>query len=265
MHKIVVATDFSEAAGWALQRAALLSSVLKLPLHLLHVASSHREEARSEVQRLLESVAHRHPESSAEVRSGSLLPVLRSALEDDLSDLLVLGYRGRSLVRRLVFGTTAERLLAAKRPPILVVRKPPKEKYREVLITVDPPDSDSDAPLLAARMAPTAWLTLLHLYEVPFEITIRQAGQEPAVLKGYIESAEKESRERLASQSGLPEDRVKRVVIKRTGSPALQIVDRAIETDTDLIVLAKPHVARVWHKSTTRSVLRSMPCDVLIR
>lgn len=265
MHRIVVATDFSEAAGWALQRAALLSSVLKLPLHLLHVTASRPDEARAHLQKLLESVRDRHPDSQAEVRSGSLLPALRSALQDDLSDLLVLGYRGRSLVRRLVFGSTADRLLAATRPPILVVRKPPREKYREVLIAMDPPDSQADAPLLAARMAPTAWLTLLHLYEVQFEITIRQAAQEPSVLKGYTESAERDSRERLARVAGLPEDRVRRVVLKRTAPPANQIVDRAIETEADLIVLAKPNVARVWHKSTTRSVLRLTPCDVLIR
>ncbi len=265
MHKIVVATDFSEAAGWALERAIQLSTLLNLPLHLLHVAASNRDGAADRMHDLLETVVPRKPEVQGEVRSGRLLPVLRSVLENSPSPLLVLGYRGRSLVRRLVFGTTAERLLATTRPPILVVRKPPQENYREVLIAVDPPDLVTDAPALAARLAPRARLTLLHLFEVPFEVKIRLAAQEPSVLKAYTATAESDSRERLLSQSELPESRVERIVAKKCGPASIQIVERAIETEADLIVLAKHNVDRVWNKSTTRSVLRSMPCDVLVR
>ena len=65
------------------------------------------------------------------------------------ADLVVVGSRGESVLRRMVIGSTASRLLRKSRCPVLVVKNPFKQPYRRVLLPMD----FSPASALALRLA----------------------------------------------------------------------------------------------------------------
>jgi pyruvate/2-oxoglutarate dehydrogenase complex dihydrolipoamide acyltransferase (E2) component len=68
-------------------------------------------------------------------------------------DLLVLGARGTSFMRHLMLGSTAERLVRKSNRPLLVVRQPPHERYRRVIVALDFSPSSLAALELARAVA----------------------------------------------------------------------------------------------------------------
>ena len=133
---ILVATDFSAHARHAAERAARLAHEAHSALALMHVlpgeplaqirewlgASSMPEHAmRDEAHRQLRALAAdlasaRRVQVSTEDAAGAPLDeILRVADRLD-AQLLVLGARGMGFLRRLVLGTTSERLMRRTDP-----------------------------------------------------------------------------------------------------------------------------------------------------
>ena len=102
------------------------------------------------------------------------------------ADLLVVGARGEALLRHALLGSTASRLLrkSAARP-VLMVKQPPHQPYRRVLIPVDFSPASTRALHLVQRLAPGAHLILLHVFHVPFEGRLSYAGVDKAAIHTY--------------------------------------------------------------------------------
>jgi nucleotide-binding universal stress UspA family protein len=93
------------------------------------------------------------------------------------ADLVILGARGESFLRHTLLGSTAARLLRkSSRHPVLVVKQPPHEAYRSVLIAVDFSPVSLQAIRMAKQVAPGADLVLLHAFELPYEGKLTFAG-----------------------------------------------------------------------------------------
>jgi nucleotide-binding universal stress UspA family protein len=123
--------------------------------------------------------------------------------------------------------------------PLLVVRQPPHEAYRRVLVAVD--FSPSSLPALAAAraVAPAAELVVLHAYEVPFEDRLRSSGLSP--------------------------DAAMTLVLQ--GDPARRLVEQEQERDFDLFVVGKhgeSTLESILLGSVIRHVLQASQGDVLV-
>lgn len=123
--------------------------------------------------------------------------------------------------------------------PLLVVRQPPHEAYRRVLVAVD--FSPSSLPALAAAraVAPAAELVVLHAYEVPFEDRLRSSGLSP--------------------------DAAMTLVLQ--SDPASLLVEQEQERDFDLFVVGKhgeSTLESILLGSVTRHVLQASQGDVLV-
>ena len=91
---------------------------------------------------------------------GAVVDVITAEAEAMPADLVVFGARGTDFLRRLVFGSTAERLLRKSTRPMLVVKQRAREPYRRALVAVD--FSAWSVPLddLARSVAPDAQTAL---------------------------------------------------------------------------------------------------------
>lgn len=182
--------------------------------------------------------------------------------------LLVCGAKGESLVRHLLLGSTAERLLSRARCPVLVVKQAPHDKYRTLLVPVDFSPSSLRAIHHARAVAPNAEIVLLHAFEVPFEGTLRYASIEEDVINDYRVAARREAARKLSAlreASGLPADMVRQVVLH--GDPGSRILEQEQEQDCDLIVMGKHGLSKledVLIGSSTRQVLSESQGDVLV-
>lgn len=285
---VLVATDFSPYARHAAMRAARMARERAAPLELLHVLpaeplaqlrrwlgeSSEPEAAiRAEAERLLGALAAELAPGpalalSTRVSTGAPIDTILQHADADAARLVVLGARGTGYLRRLVLGSTAERLLRRTSRPLLVVRQTPHEAYRRALVAVDFSPWSSGAVALARATAPQAELVLLSVFQVPFEEKLRFAGVDAATIDVYRQRARADTTQRLhalAQSAGLVPSQWTPCVLE--GDASLRIVEQEQERDADLVVLGKHGVSAAVDLllgSVTKHVLADGSADVLV-
>lgn len=285
---VIAATDFSPWARQAAERAARLAHETGAPLALVHVLPGDALEALrtwlgsdtapvramcDEAEAALaaqafELKAHRHVDAETSCSAGPVLDEILRETDARDAGLLVLGARGNGFLRRLVLGSTAERLMRRSARPLLVVRQAPHEPYRRALVAVDFSPWSAPAVALAHRIAPHAQLVLLAAYEVPFGEKLRYAGVDDATVERYREAARLDATRRvhaLAEACALRAAQWTARIVE--GDASLRIVEQEAELGCDLVVLGKHGRAAgvdLLLGSTTRHVLAEGSSDVLV-
>lgn len=286
---ILAATDLSAPARRAAERAALLSQETAATLDLLHVANlAPLERLRQFMaatpealqQRVLDAARHKLQEQAdlLENRYGVIagMHLATGVLTNELvhqarqleADLLVCGARGESVVRHLLLGTTALRVLSSAPCPVLVVKQAPHEPYRRVLVPVDFSAHSLRAIAQARCVAPTAEIVLLHAFEVPFESHLRYASVDENTIAHYRVVARQEATEKLEAlrlAAGLAPEACHALV--QHGDAAVRIIDQEQEQDCDLIVMGKhgeSALADLLLGSVTKHVLSESQSDILV-
>jgi nucleotide-binding universal stress UspA family protein len=285
---ILAATDFSGPARHAADRAARLAHETGAALTLMHVlpggalqelrqwlGTGHamEQQLQDEAHRLLgqlvaELQASRHVTIRPVHASGSALDEIGREAEALDAALLVLGARGAGFLRRLVLGSTSERLLRRTARPVLVVRQTPHEPYRRVLVALDFSPWSARAITLARRVAPHARLLLFTAYQVPFEEKLHFAGVDAATIDRYRQQARADATQRLhalAAASGLKLGDWEPCIVE--GDASQRIVEHEQEKDCDLVVLGKHGQSATEDLllgSVSKHVLAEGSTDVLV-
>jgi len=287
---ILVATDLSAPARHAVARAFHLAAgsggelcilyAMELDAidslremlgdDLLSVKAALNGDARTRLDQLTGDAAiNRGVAARTRIAAGNPLATIADEADALDADLLVLGARGESFLRHAMLGSTAARLLRkSSRRPVLVVKQPPHEDYRSVLVAVDFSPVSIQAIRTARRLAPAADLVLLHAFELPYEGKLALAGVDAEVIRRHVTTEAEICRRRLrelAAAAGLaPVDYSGRVM---HGDPAQQIAALEQEYDCDLIVVGKhgSHIAEeLLLGSVTKHVLAEAQGDVLV-
>ena len=289
LRRILATTDLSAPARHAAERAALVSAETAAQLDLLHVAnlaplerlrqlmgSSGAElenrvldAARSKLVDLAGLIHQRFGVvASPRVVAGALRAELAREADALAAGLLVCGAKGESVIRHFVLGTTALRLLSTTRCPVLVVKQPPHEPYRRLLVPVDFSPSSLRAIRHARSIAPGAEVVLLHAFDVPFEGKLRYASVDDEVIHHYRIVAKQEATQKLQALrdlAGLSALGTRLLVLH--GDPTFRIIEQEQECDCDLIVVGK-HGESVLEElllgSVTKHVLAESQGDVLV-
>ena len=289
LNHILAATDLSAPARHAVERAALVAAGNDAALAMIHIANlapldQIRQLLSSEPERLEQDLVDQLRESlrtlgasiherfgitpALRVATGDLLPELLNHAATLPADLLVLGARGSSFLRHILLGTTAERLLSSSRFPMLVVKQPPHEPYRQLLVPVDFSPSSLRALRLARTIAPRADITVLHVFEVPFEGQLRYAGVDDSKIEHYRAIAHNQAWEKLRqlrTSAELDDARVELLV--RQGDVSQRIIEQEQEADCDLIVIGKhgkDAIEELLLGRVTRHVLTESQGDILV-
>jgi nucleotide-binding universal stress UspA family protein len=147
LKKVLVATDFEDASGIALQYGRTLASALAATLRVLHVTENLtvipafaaegfygvpfevqqeiERAARQQVQTLLtdEDRQRLHAEATT-VTSAAIATTVCDYARDNHFDLIVMGTHGRGPLRRLLMGSVAEQVVRTAPCPVLTVHSP---------------------------------------------------------------------------------------------------------------------------------------------
>ncbi len=141
MKRILVPTDFSDAAEKAFRYALELAGVFGSEIVLLHVLDTRivsniyhihqlppeeaREEMRRQAERELEALLDGVPagDLSVSVRTVEGIPVMAvgEVAEEIGADLIVIGRQGKTGLNHLLYGSTAEGLVRGAPCPVLTV------------------------------------------------------------------------------------------------------------------------------------------------
>jgi nucleotide-binding universal stress UspA family protein len=148
LKKVLVATDFSEAADAALAYGRALARTFGATLHVLHVTDDmymrlggdayaavlpdlqHDVEPQAR-ERLVELLVDNDPvplpTEPVVVTAGSTAQAIVDYAASAGIDLIVVGTHGRSAVAHLLLGSIAERVVRTARCPVLTVRRPERD------------------------------------------------------------------------------------------------------------------------------------------
>ena len=278
MDRILVATDFSTRSDRALRRASLIAKRVGAKMTLAHVVDADRPEAliRSDQDAASTILA----ESASTIRNDGIdtdwiveiddvhAGILLAA-DKTSADLIVIGPH-RSRLRDIFVGTTAERVTRLSTRPLLVAVEAPRAHHRRTLLALDF-DKASEAAgrkALAMGIFDRTEVVVMHAFAAPAEGMMKRAMLPSADVSRYVEAEREtagEALRTLLARLGLPP--ACRTVVSMKGSPARTILERAVETDSDLIVLGtnqRKGFERALVGSVTADVIRDAHRDVLI-
>lgn len=302
--KIVIALDRSRHARAAIQLVQQIPWPTGTAVTLLHVLEivtisggwqlhyhpelwkqfvGERKKVFAQAQRFLERM-------EALVRSGNIrldamvtwgLPLtgIVEALKKQQADLVVVGSRGLSGVRRFLLGSVSEGVLNAASCSVLISRArrkrgaQPSAKVLKILLAVD----ESDHALAAARWVralrlSAAEVTILHVVEPPGDGTSQLLTLTAPKFRKAAQAMIRMTKERGRQVM----DRMRKVVAHRgltvypelvEGHPAEEIIRAAQRTRADLVILGTRGMTGLkgaFLGSVSRKVARHAPCSVLV-
>lgn len=286
---IVAATDLSENSMHAVDRGFRIARGTQARYTIMHALGldalgplrnligeqaadvSHKLLARQHaaLEVIASDVQHSAGVSAdIHVEEGLASSVVPAFAAGNGADLLLIGAQGEHLLRRLLIGSTASRLLRKSTCPVLIARNPGREAYRRVLIAVDFSPGSELSIRLTRQIAPGADIILLHSFDVPFEGMLQYAGVSQDLIHHYrIEARERALRQlhQLAKDQGLEHGDY--TVVIDLGDAAQHIGAQAERGRCDLIVMGK-HGTHVTEElllgSVTRRVLSETTADLLV-
>ncbi len=285
---IIAATDFSDAAGLALERAAAIARGHRWRLRLLHALGDGdwlerldqglrgefsvelaRRAAGSRLARERERLlAAGVADVDYEVIEGTLPSLLPQVLHQGEHGVVVIGAQGETGFRQALLGSTADRVLRSGALPVLLARRDPGLPYRRVVLATDFSDASLRAARLGLALAAGAGFYLLHALELPPDRSLAFANASPETKEAFHhEARERANRQLQAFGARVGEGGVELTRAVREGPPAAVLSAFVEEAEIDLVVLGSRPRAR-WEAnllgSTALFATNGLPCDVLL-
>jgi nucleotide-binding universal stress UspA family protein len=290
---ILCPVDFSDSSRAAIKQAVAVAGFYKTRITALHVLSPLSFAVHGVAAAAMDDVGIEHlrrltaAELAAATRCGIGVDVLvdvgqaAATILDRAAtlaaDMVVMGTHGTSGFQHILLGSVTEKVLRTARCPVLTV--PPHSHcrselpFRSVLCSVDFSEASMDAVRFALSLSQEsgARLTLLHVLEWPWPEPPPPAMEEiPAeqrvALAEYHRYAEESARRRLASLAPDSHEGLRATPVVKSGKPHVQILEAALDTRADLIVIGvhgRNPVDLALFGSTTNQVVRRAACPVL--
>jgi nucleotide-binding universal stress UspA family protein len=278
---VLVATDFSDGAMRAVERAVRIPMSPGSMLTVLHVLRpGHRPEDRADAERALDHIASLARDGAAGAGRNGLdvfprlvegipfVEIVRGA-RHGRNELIVVGRHGERTFRELVLGSTAERVIRKGNTSVLVVGSHPAVPYERPLVAVDCSDTSWRALELTLRLTNMGMeaLEVVHAYEPIPESALRRASVLGEAARQYHLEAKRRAQVAIESflgggRSGTPGN-----IVLREGDARRVILDVAAQHDADLLAVGthgRSGLAHVLLGSVAEAMIRTASCDVLV-
>lgn len=257
-------------------KLTIVHIVGELGVHFPDVTDKHRVEqqallvAREFIEAAIRPFDFGSIDVAIHVEVGSASSRIVALSKELGADLIVVKVHQRRSIREKLLGSTADRIIRAAPVSVLVVKRPAKKTYRNIVVAVDSSDSSEAAAIQSAQIDPKARLQFVYVSHVSmqFEQALFRAGTSQANVEAFRRKLVAQAKQRLR-------DVVARVDRRQTtprirvveGEPASSLLQMTQVQGVDLIALG-PSESGLIHRallgSVTQSLLRKSSCDVLI-
>ena len=291
IRKILATTDLSDESLAGVRYAVALAEKLSAAVALLHAIeppsrmagmeavafaredSEVTELARAQLKTLAERASEDDLKLTSFVRIGKPFHEITTSARERAADLIVIATHGYTGAKRVLLGSTAERVVRHAPCPVLTVSarttptgKTPPFKLKKILVPIDFSGISKDALPLATFLAAQfdAELILLHVVEkFPIDYLLGRELMNETITP-LMKQAEADL-DRIAG-SLRKSTGVNMSAVVRDGTPFEEICHAAKTFDADLIVLTThgyTGLKHVWLGSTAERVVRHAHCPVL--
>jgi nucleotide-binding universal stress UspA family protein len=295
---VLVPLDFSRAAMHALDYAAALAKQLNAQIHLVHVqmpdeacavpgAGHLMRECAESVTFLREKLggleAERPPQfwpENCHIRTGRAYEEICGLARELDVDLIVLASRGITGLRRVLLGSTAERVVRFSPCPVLVVHQRkrkgavdvglatgPEFRIRKILAPIDFSQCSMAGAMYAAFLAKAfgAKLCLFHAVQLPAPVVVDRVSVDLSSMESLNLGNARLDMEAFSKLDFLHD--VKCTAEVRTGYPVDRICDETKQADVDLVVISthgRSGFNRMLLGSVAEHVVRYAECPVMV-
>ena len=292
IRRLLVPTDFSAAANAALVAAVPWLERFQAELHLVHVYSLDypapammvsslivsdsqiRQRVRSHLQEVVQNHALALQRVNLHASNGRPFEqICRLARQLDI-DLIITATRGRTGLKHLALGSTAERVVRHAPCPVLVVHTQTRSScgrppiFKKILVPIDFSACAAQGLACAKALATQfgSRLVLLHSVDLSYYNT-----NPEYILYDFpplFEAAEKSAREQmleLISDTNWDDLEVEHTL--ETGHAGEEVCRRARDLGADLIVTSthgRTGLKRILLGSTAEYIVRHASCPVLV-
>ncbi|MFC7203106.1 universal stress protein [Haloferax namakaokahaiae] len=283
LDRILFPTDGSAGATAVLEHAIEIADLHGAVLHLLHVAphrvseeesgdETERETRLTEGERFVADAESRAEESAietvAEVLSGEPYEAIIDYATSNEIDIIVMPTHGRSGLRRLLLGSTTERVVRRSEVPVLTVRPDEQESlrypYGQVLTPTDGSSCANEAVRFGCELA-TSTRATLHVLSV---VNLAVFGAD---IRGpmLIDQLEEQAESAVSEASGIATDVGVEEITETTVhdiSVFTGIQSYIEDNDIDVVVLGThghTGLDRYMLGSVAEKLIRSSPVPVL--
>ncbi|MDP2056561.1 MAG: universal stress protein [Thiobacillus sp.] len=286
---IVAATDFSSFSERAVQRAASIAKQHNAEMHLLLVVrpldlypgltlgpdkfGRHDQDLQQAEQTRLDAMAATLASQFGirirpVTRLGRAHTEIAAYAQEVSADLVAAGARGESTLMDLFLGSTASRLLRVATCPVLIVRKPAAEPYRQVLAAVDFSPVSAAVVSHALSLAGGARVEALHVLGSEVEQRLRKAKFVQVDVTDWLARLRTEAEKQLEALLAPIENSAAVGRLVQPGFPPAAICQCIEEGHADLVVLGRHgHGGSLqdWLLgSVSKDVAFAAACDVLL-
>ncbi|CCD06525.1 TPA: universal stress protein [Legionella pneumophila] len=184
LNNLLIASDFSKHADWALQRAIGLAKLNNAHIHFLHVvtpplssiAQSSETELKpnhlSEKKAIEEKILKQLGENNRKLFANTSVVLGRASDEvvryadENHCELIIVGAHGTYYINDYVLGTTSGSIIRQSHVPVLLIKKEPDFVYNRILIATDLSEASKETVQFTYHCFPNATFQLLHIVDV---------------------------------------------------------------------------------------------------
>jgi universal stress protein E len=277
---ILCATDLLPKSEAAIERAGLLTTQLGAELQLLHVVAPEKSQQDLE-HTLLDAVARTRSRAKpllwrtdrtagVAVRVGNPARIILETAARSGAGLLVLGSHRKRPMRDALEGTIAEKALAVRKYPVLIVRDEARKPYRRVLLALDLSDASASAVRAAEAfvLAPETEAVVVHADNPPYHGMVGYADIAQADGARYLRAWKRDAAHAVRGFLGAESEAAARYHVhieQMAATPG--ILQSMRRFSPDLLVMGTHgggRLRRALVGSVANRVLHETQCDVLI-
>jgi nucleotide-binding universal stress UspA family protein len=292
---ILVPLDFSRASMEALDYAVAFATQFQAAIHLVHVhpadellsapgAGHLLLQSAEAIERLNEELVGIHRKHASfcpencHVRGGRPYQEIVELAREIDADLIVLSTRGHTGLKRVLLGSTAERVVRFASRPVLVVRRRGRNgraaartaaelHIRKILAPVDFSECSMAGAMYAAFLGKAfgAKLCLLHVVQPPAPILVDRVSVDLSSIDSLNLKNARLDMEAFGKLDFLRD--IKCAMEVRTGYPVDQICSETKQNDVDLVVISthgRTGFNRMLLGSVAEHVVRYAECPVMV-
>ncbi len=268
-HKpVLVATDLSARCDRPIERAVQLAQEWKVKLILLHVLDPTRPEDRSKTSldietRMRAELPRIKGEAKILVEEGIVADAIDEVAQREGCGVIVTGVARYNSVGDILLGHPVDKLIRHAKVPVLIVKRKPLDRYKNIVIATDFSDCSMEALNTAAELFPKPALHLVHAYHIPYETWLKSDQ-----VKIEVKAEEQDLMNRFLAKRIIDDKTSKRLNASiEEGNLGTVLQNKIEQTNAELLVLGthgRSGFARATIGSNARIILGWATQDVLM-